>query len=200
MVNMGEMAIMDVLANTTNTVSEGEVQQLVNAKNPDIDEAAYLDVIFKKTAILFSSACETAAVLSQSDTKVREAMKQYGYHVGMAFQLIDDVLDYSGDSNELGKNVGDDLAEGKPTLPLIHAMSKSNGEQRQLIADAIRNGDKHNIDAIVDIVRSTGSLNYAENRAREHIQAANKLLAPLNESPFKQSLQALAEFSANRQY
>jgi len=200
MVNIGEMKIMDVLANTTNTISEGEVQQLVNAKNPDLDESSYFDVIYKKTAILFSAACETAAVLANSETKTREAMQQYGYHVGMAFQLIDDVLDYSGNSEDLGKNVGDDLAEGKPTLPLIVAMRKGNTEQAQLIANAIRNGDKSNIEAIVAIVRSTGGLHYTENCARDHIQNALKHLSCLGDSPFKQSLQALAEFSASRHY
>jgi len=200
MVNIGEMKIMDVLANTTNTISEGEVQQLVNAKNPDLDESSYFDVIYKKTAILFSAACETAAVLANSETKTREAMQQYGYHIGMAFQLIDDVLDYSGNSEDLGKNVGDDLAEGKPTLPLIVAMRKGNTEQAQLIANAIRNGDKSNIEAIVAIVRSTGGLHYTENCARDHIQNALKHLSCLGDSPFKQSLQALAEFSASRHY
>ena len=200
MVNIGSMNIMDVLANTTNTISEGEVQQLVNAKNPDIDQSAYFEVIFKKTAILFSAACETAAVIAGSEHTVREAMKQYGYHVGMAFQLIDDVLDYSGDSIELGKNVGDDLAEGKPTLPLIIAMRKGNSDQAKLVATAIREGDNTQIEAIVTIVRNTGGLHDTENCARDHIQAAIKHLSCLPDTTFKHSLHALAEFSANRHY
>ena len=200
MVSIGSMDIMDVLANTTNTISEGEVQQLVNAKNPDISEDDYFDVIFKKTAILFSAACEIAAIISGADDKTRQAMKQYGYHVGMAFQLIDDILDYSGNSEELGKNVGDDLAEGKPTLPLIVAMREGNADQKKLIAEAIRNGDKSNIEQIVTTVRSTGGLHQTENCARDHIQAAVKHLSCLNDSAFKQSMQALAEFSANRKY
>jgi octaprenyl-diphosphate synthase len=200
MVSIGDMAIMDILANTTNIISEGEVQQLVNAKNPNIDEQAYFDVIYKKTAILFSAACETAAVIANSDDKTRESMKQYGYHVGMAFQLIDDVLDYSGDSDALGKNVGDDLAEGKPTLPLIIAMRKGANGQAQIVADALRQGNNGSIDQIVTIVRQTGGLRDTENCAREHIQFALRFLSSLPDSPYKQALQALAEFSANRQY
>lgn len=200
MVSIGDMAVMDILANTTNTISEGEVQQLVNAKNPDISQQAYFDVINKKTAILFSAACETAAVVANSDSTTREAMKHYGYHVGMAFQLIDDVLDYSGNSEELGKNLGDDLSEGKPTLPLIIAMGKGTNDQAQVIATALREGNKECINQIVAIVRQTGGLRDTENCAREHIQSAIKFLSPLADSPCKQALQALAEFSANRHY
>src|SRR5690606_26031545 len=119
MVDIGDVDIMRILADTTNTVSEGEVQQLVNAKDPDVGEDAYFQVIHKKTAILFAAAAETAGVLAQAPAEQRQALHAYGYHIGMAFQLVDDLLDYSGDSESLGKNVGDDLAEGKPTLPLI---------------------------------------------------------------------------------
>lgn len=200
MVSIGDMSIMDIMANTTNIISEGEVQQLVNAKNPDIGEEAYFQVIYKKTAILFSAACECAAVLAKTNEKIRQAMKDYGYQVGMAFQLIDDVLDYSGDSEALGKNVGDDLAEGKPTLPLIIAMRKGNDEQKQLVANAIRNGDSSAIDDIVKIVRNTGGLQATEDCANQHISAAVKLLSPLEDSTFKQSMLELAEFAAKRRY
>src|SRR5690606_33153469 len=132
------MEIMAILSDATNLISEGEVQQLANAKNPELDEAGYLQVIDKKTAVLFAAACEVAAVLSGATETQRRALKAYGHHVGMAFQLVDDALDYTGDAATLGKNVGDDLAEGKPTLPLIYAMRQSEPEQAQLIAYAIR--------------------------------------------------------------
>ncbi len=200
MVNIGDMDIMDILANTTNIISEGEVQQLVNAKNPDVEESAYFDVIYKKTAILFSAACEAAAVLSNSNPETRQAMKNYGYHVGMAFQLVDDVLDYSGDEQDLGKNVGDDLSEGKPTLPLIVAMREGSQQQSKVIADALREGDSQAIESIVEIVNSTGGLRYTEQAAKKHIQLAVEQLGVLPESVCKQSMQDLAEFSANRHF
>ena len=200
MVNIGDMAIMEILANTTNVISEGEVQQLVNAKNPEIEEAAYFEVIYKKTAILFSAACETAAVLSMANTETRQAMKDYGYHVGMAFQLIDDVLDYSGDSKELGKNIGDDLAEGKPTLPLIVAMRNSEKNDSTIIANALREGNSSRIDDIVKIVDNSGGLDYTENCAKEHIHSAVKQLSSLAQSRHQQALRDLAEFASNRHF
>lgn len=200
MVSIGKMPIMDILANTTNIISEGEVQQLVNAKNPDINEAAYFDVIYKKTAVLFSAACETAAVIAEQNEATCQAMKQYGYHVGMAFQLIDDVLDYSGDSEDLGKNVGDDLSEGKPTLPLIVAMQNGTEQERNIVANAIREGDNSAINKIVEIVKSTGGLRATEENAHNHIQSAIKQLSCLPDSECKKAMQALAEFSAIRRY
>lgn len=200
MVNIGDMNIMDILANTTNIISEGEVQQLVNAKNPDIDENIYLDVIYKKTAILFSAACEAAAVLSKADANTQQAMKEYGFHVGMAFQLIDDVLDYSGDAKELGKNVGDDLSEGKPTLPLIVAMKEGADNDAEIIATALREGDNSRIGDIVKIVRDTGGLRYTEDAAKQHILSAVEKLETLPNSICKQAMKDLAEFSANRHF
>src|SRR5690606_12036590 len=138
MVAIGSMDIMAILSDATNVISEGEVQQLANAKNRQVSEANYLEVIDKKSAVLFAAACEVAAVLSGASDAQRAALKAYGHHVGMAFQLVDDALDYTGDAATLGKNVGDDLAEGKPTLPLIYAMRQSEPEQAQLIAYAIR--------------------------------------------------------------
>ena len=200
MVSIGNMTIMDILADTTNTISEGEVQQLVNAKNPDVDEAAYTDVIYKKTGILFASACETAAVLAASSDAVREAMRLFGYHVGMAFQLVDDVLDYDGDADALGKNLGDDLAEGKPTLPLIVAMKEGNEQQARVIADALREGDAAQLQQVVDIVRATGGLQYTMKRAEEHVIAALAQLEHVSASPFRIAMQQLAEFATSRTF
>lgn len=200
MVNIADMNIMDVLANTTNVISEGEVQQLVNAKNPSVDEATYRNVIYKKTAILFAAACETAAVLAQANETARKAMHQYGYHVGMAFQLMDDVLDYSGDAEVLGKNLGDDLAEGKPTLPLIFAMKEGSPQQSELVANALRNGDANQLNDVIAIVKTTGGLEYTTRCAQQHVDAALKELRMDLESVCKQSMIDLAKFAVNRSY
>lgn len=200
MVSIGNMTIMDIMADTTNIISEGEVQQLVNAKNPAVDEAAYREVIYKKTGILFASACETAAVLAEAGDAVRESLRLFGYHVGMAFQLVDDVLDYDGNAEELGKNLGDDLSEGKPTLPLIVAMKEGDKQQAQIIADALREGDASQLQHVVDIVRATGGLDYTMMRAQEHADAALAQLQDLPSSPYRDAMEQLARFATNRTY
>ncbi len=198
MVGIGNMEIMKILSDTTNLISEGEVQQLVNAKNPEINEENYYSVIHKKTAILFEAAGETAAVLCSSDAETRTSIRQYGYHLGIAFQLIDDALDYSGDADTMGKNVGDDLAEGKPTLPLIHAMNHSNEEESSLIAESIRQADSSKLETIISIIQRVGSLDYTLNAANQHAAKAIASLTPLPESPYKQAMVELAEFSVKR--
>ena len=200
MVNIGNMDIMAILANTTNVISEGEVQQLVNAKNPDVSEDNYYQVIDKKTAILFAAACEVAAVLAGATDEQRTALKNYGRKVGIAFQLVDDALDYTGDAATLGKNVGDDLAEGKPTLPLIHAMRTGTPEQRELIANAIRSGDASQLSAILEIVQDTGAMNYTLNAAREQVRQAIEQLKFLPDNIYTQAMQQVAEFSLARTY
>jgi len=200
MVAIGNMDIMAILSDTTNVISEGEVQQLVNAKDPTVKEDNYLSVIHKKTAALFEAACETAAVLSGANNEQRQALKQYGYHVGMAFQLVDDVLDYEGDAETLGKNVGDDLAEGKPTLPLIYAMENSRAEQSQLIAKAIENGDVDQLDAIVTIVKDSGALDYTASQARQQVSSAIAALDCLEDSKYRQAMADLAHFAIERAY
>ena len=200
MVKIGNMDIMAILANTTNVISEGEVQQLVNAKNPEVSEENYYQVIDKKTAILFAAACEVAAVLAGATNAQREAVQAYGRKVGVAFQLVDDALDYTGDAATLGKNVGDDLAEGKPTLPLIYAMRTGTPEQTSVIASAIRNGDASQLSTILDIVQVTGAMDYTLEAARTRVREAIDLLESLPDNLFTRAMRQVAEFSLARTY
>ncbi len=200
MVNIGSMEIMAILSNTTNVIAEGEVQQLVNAKDPNVSEANYFAVIDKKTAVLFASACESAAVLCKATTEQRLALRTYGSKVGIAFQLVDDALDYTGDTAALGKNVGADLAEGKPTLPLIHAMRSGTPAQAEIIANAIRNGDASQLAAILDIVQITGAMDYTLNCAREHVREAIAELQLLPDNIYTQAMHQVAEFALARTY
>lgn len=200
MVRVGNMQIMQILSDTTNTISEGEVQQLVNAKDPSVSEENYLDVIYKKTGALFEAACDVAAVLSGATAEQRQALKRYGYHLGLAFQLVDDALDYEGDAEALGKNVGDDLAEGKPTLPLIFAMREGSPAQAELIASAIREGGVEQLAAIVDIVNATGALQYTADSARQQADLAIAQLQHLPDNPFTEAMAQLAEFSVGRNH
>lgn len=200
MVAIGNMDIMSVMSETTNLIAEGEVQQLVNAKNPEISEADYFHVIGKKTAILFASACEVAAVLSGAEPAQREAMRAYGQHLGMAFQLVDDALDYSGSTETLGKNLGDDLAEGKPTLPLIIAMDKGTPAQAEQISSALSAGDKSRMLDILQVVEATGAMDYTLDRARKEIAEAHRQLSLLPQNRYTQTMAAVAEFALNRRH
>jgi octaprenyl-diphosphate synthase len=198
MVHIGNMDVMAILSDTTNVIAEGEVQQLVNAKNPQVSEQNYFHVIYKKTAILFAAACEVAAVLCNAEPAQRRALKIYGEKVGIAFQLVDDALDYTGDAASLGKNVGDDLAEGKPTLPLIYAMRTGTSMQQKLIADAIRAGDTQQLASILDIVKTTGAMDYTLACAHKHVQEALEQLQYLPDNVYTQGMRELAEFSVAR--
>lgn len=200
MVAIGNMEIMATLSDATNVISEGEVEQLTNVKNPDIDEAGYRRVIDKKTAVLFAAACDVAAILTNAPDHLRQAVKSYGHHVGMAFQLVDDALDYTGDADTLGKNVGDDLAEGKPTLPLIYAMKQGSVEQAAVIAQAIRGGDASQLNAVVDIVRTTGAIDYTLQAAREHVELAQQAVALLPPSRFAEAMTEVAGFALARTF
>lgn len=200
LVAIGNLRIMGLLADTTNVLSEGEVQQLINAKNPQITEAQYLNVIYKKTAALFEAACMGGAVLANAPEPHITAAKTYGYHLGLAFQLVDDALDYTGDAASLGKNIGDDLAEGKATLPLIHAMTQAPAAEKTLLQDAIRQGQLDQLSTLVAIVQRTGSLDYTLNLARQHAHQAEIALNALPESPLRATLQALAQFAVTRQH
>lgn len=200
MVSIGSMDIMAILSETTNVIAEGEVQQLVNARNPDINEENYFRVIDKKTAVLFSAACEVAAVIAGVTPEQRQALRLYGQHVGIAFQLVDDALDYTSDATTLGKNVGDDLAEGKPTLPLIYAMRTGTSSQAEIIANAIRQGDASQLPAILTIVQSTGGMTYTLDCAKQHVQQAIAQLAFLPANTYTKAMQQLAEFSLARTY
>jgi octaprenyl-diphosphate synthase len=200
MVTLNNMDVMAILSNTTNRIAEGEVQQLVNAKDPGVSEANYFQVIDKKTAILFAAACEVAAVISGANPEQRKALHQYGLHVGIAFQLVDDALDYISDAATMGKNVGDDLAEGKPTLPLIHAMRNANKEDAELVAQAIRQGDATQLPAILKIVQATGGMTYTLDCARRQVSSALAELSKLENNAYTQAMRELAEFSLARSY
>lgn len=200
MVAIGSMDIMAILSDTTNVIAEGEVQQLVNAKDPNVSEANYFNVIDKKTAVLFAAACEAAAVLCGASAEQRKALSTYGLKVGVAFQLVDDALDYTGDAATLGKNVGDDLAEGKPTLPLIHAMQKGTPEQAEIVANAISNGDASQLPKILEIVQATGGMDYTLECAREQVRQAIVALQQLPANEFTEAMKQVAEFSLARTY
>ena len=200
LVALGSMPIMGILSNTTNVISEGEVQQLVNAKDPDVTEANYLNVIHKKTGALFEAACEAAAILAGADQPQQQAALQFGHHLGIAFQLVDDALDYEGDSEKLGKNVGDDLAEGKPTLPLIYAMQHANPSEQLLIRNAITNGSTDDLETIVKIVKDCGALDYTHQAAQTHAHKAQKALENLPSNCFTQAMADLAQFAVARNH
>ena len=198
MVDIGDMRVMRILADATNTIAAGEVQQLMNVHDPDTTEDDYQQVIYRKTARLFEAGAQIAAVLAGQNETVEAAMVSYGQNLGTAFQLVDDALDYDASAEELGKNLGDDLAEGKPTLPHIHAMQEGNDAQRDLIRKAIVAGGREQMGAIQEIIQETGALEYTARRARDAANAAIAVLADLPDNKYRQALVALAEFSIQR--
>jgi len=198
MLEADNMEVMRILAATTNAIAEGEVMQLLNARSPDTTEQAYFETIRRKTAKLFESAARLGMVISGRPPAESAALAAFGLHLGTAFQLIDDILDYSADSADTGKNAGDDLAEGKPTLPLIIALKRGNGRQRQILRQAIENGERERVGEILAIVESTGALAYTAEQATRQARAAVAALAEIRASPYKQALIHLAEFSARR--
>jgi octaprenyl-diphosphate synthase len=198
MVGARSMRVMEVLAEATNTIAEGEVLQLMNCHDPEVDEAAYLEVVRRKTAKLFEAAARLGAVLGGAPAGLEARLAEYGMRVGTAFQLIDDVLDYSGDAAAIGKSLGDDLAEGKPTLPLIRAMASGTGAQARLVREAILHGGRESFAQVLDAVRATGALDYAREVARRESEAARAALAPLAPSAHRDSLLELASFSVAR--
>lgn len=200
MVRAQSMTIMDLLANTTNTIAQGEVLQLLNIRDADTDEAKYHEVIYAKTACLFEAAALIGALLGGVETEPQLALKAYGKHLGVAFQLIDDALDYSADSEELGKNVGDDLAEGKPTLPLIRALEVGNARQKALIREAIETGHAEQFDAINQAIKDTGALQYTIDRANFEAAQAKQSIDCLDASEYKQALIFLADYAVERRY
>jgi octaprenyl-diphosphate synthase len=198
MVNVGGMPIMKVMADATNRIAEGEVLQLLNCHDPDVTEERYLEVIERKTATLFEAGGRVAGLLAEAPEAHAGALARYGLELGTAFQIIDDVLDYSASSEALGKNVGDDLAEGKPTLPLIHAMREGSRRQRELIQNAIIEGGLEHIDAVLEAVQATGALEYAASRAATAADRALSALEPLPASEYRDALARLARFSVER--
>lgn len=200
MVTVQNMRVMEILAEATNTIAEGEVQQLLNIHNADLDEAGYLEVIRSKTAKLFESSAQLGAVLTGQDGEIETAMANYGLHLGIAFQLIDDALDYTGDAEELGKNLGDDLAEGKSTLPLIYLIHNGTPEQAELVRDAINNGHGEQLEAISQAVKGSDAIEYTLNSAEREVEKAIATLDCLPDSEYKEALVGLARFSVERNF
>jgi octaprenyl-diphosphate synthase len=195
MAAIASQPVMEIMAQATNVIAEGEVLQLMNAHDPDTTEQRYLEVIYRKTAKLFEAGAEVAAVLSGNEPQMRRALAAYGRHLGTAYQLVDDVLDYRSNPQERGKNLGDDLAEGKPTLPLIHALKHGSEPQRAAICQAIKQGGVLQLEPVVAAIEATGGLEYTARLAREEAERALASLGPLPDSSYKRGLAALARFA-----
>lgn len=198
MVDVGIMRVMDILSHATNRIAEGEVLQLLNARDPDTSEARYMEVIARKTATLFEAGIRLGAVLAECPRDIENAAAQYGLSLGIAFQLIDDALDYSLDNADLGKNVGDDLDEGKPTLPIIRAMQVGTTAQRDLLRAAIEHGGRDTIAAVVEVIASTDAISYTKELARDYVSRAKNALKILPESAATDSLVKMADFAVSR--
>ncbi len=200
MVEVGSMRVMEILSRTTNQIAEGEVMQLINCGSADTTEEQYMETIQSKTAILFEAATQLGAVATHQARPVEKALAAYGLHLGTAFQLVDDILDYTADAQAMGKNVGDDLAEGKPTLPLINAIERSQGEEKHLLEEAITHASRDRLDAVLAIIEKTGSLAYTARVARQQAKLAQEALGVLPDSVYKEALITLAEFSVERTF
>jgi octaprenyl-diphosphate synthase len=200
MVEMDSMRLMQILSHTTNVIAEGEVLQLLNCNDPDTTEARYLEVIHHKTAKLFEAAGQLGAVINNCDEQTEQAMAKYAMHLGSAFQLVDDLLDYSESSDTIGKNIGDDLAEGKPTLPLIYAMQHGDATQANIIRTAIENGDRSQIDSVIEIIQQTGAITYTSQAAKNEAVLAKSMLDCIADSDYKTALLSLADFAVERSY
>ncbi len=200
MVDVNSMRIMEILSHATNAIAAGEVMQLMHCHDPDTTEECYLEVIRRKTAKLFEAGAQLGAVLGSASDEQEQALATYGTHLGTAFQLIDDVLDYSASSEVIGKNIGDDLAEGKPTLPLIHTLRKGTPAQVRTIRQAIQIDGRRNIDAVLKAIESTGAISYTRQVAMQEASKAIEALACIGQSPYKDALLGLAERSASRSY
>ena len=200
MVKINHMKVMEVLANTTNTIAEGEVLQLLNIHNASIKDEDYLKVVYYKTAKLFESAAELGAIIGGAHDNDIKALAQFGKHMGIAFQLIDDVLDLSGNPEEIGKNLGDDLAEGKPTLPLLYAMKKGSDDQKNIIRAAIENGGLTELESVLKAVKDTKALEYVKQLAKEEIEKGEKLIQHIKSSVYKNTLLTLTQFVTSRDY
>ena len=200
MVSADRMRIMDIMAGATNRIAEGEVLQLLNCNDPDTTETRYLDVIERKTATLFAAGTRVAAILGEAPRETEEALAEYGRALGTAFQITDDVLDYRSDGELTGKNIGDDLAEGKPTLPLIHAMREGRPEQRAAIRAGIEQGGREHLEQVLQAIEETGALAYAAEQAREAADNALAALEPLPANQYTEALARLARFSVERDH
>ena len=200
MVAVRSMRVMEVVADATNAIAEGEVLQLLNARNLAITEAAYLDVIRRKTAKLFEAAAQLGAIVGEAPPEIEQGLARYGMHLGTAFQLVDDVLDYSGDAAHTGKNLGDDLRQGKPTLPLIHVLQRGSAEQAALVRSAIEGGGQDNFGAVLEAIRATGALEYVRNKAKDEARLAREAISALSNSRYRDSLLELSAFAVERDH
>lgn len=200
MVRVGQMRVMQVLSDATNIIAEGEVLQLMNCHDPDVDEARYLQVIRYKTAKLFEAAARLGAIVAGAEPQLEAALADYGMYLGTAFQLVDDVLDYSGQEADTGKHLGDDLAEGKPTLPLIYVMQHGTPEQAACVRRAIETGGRADFPAVLAAIRASGALEHTLSRAREAAQQASRAIACLPASNYKTSLLQLTSFAVDRSH
>ena len=200
MVAIGSVRVMEVLAEATNIIAEGEVLQLLNIHDPETDEEKYLRVVRFKTAKLFEATCRVGAILGSASKQDEVAIASYGMHLGTAFQLIDDVLDYSGEMGETGKNIGDDLAEGKPTLPLIHALQHGSESEKAAIRRAIEHGGREEMSVVAAAIQSTGALAYTREQAHREARAAEAAIAPLKDSVYRDALLQLCVFAVERRY
>ncbi|KAB7623138.1 octaprenyl diphosphate synthase [Alkalilimnicola sp. S0819] len=200
MVEVGRMDVMAVLAAATNTIAAGEVMQLLNCNDPDVSEERYLEVIYRKTAALFEAGCRLGGVISDQPQVVADALADYGRHVGTAFQLVDDLLDYTGSAEEIGKNVGDDLAEGKPTMPLIYAMRTGSAAQAAAIRIAIEQGDVSRLAEVREAIENTGAIAYTRRLAQRETDAALACLEHLPANPYRQALEQVAKSAVDRSH
>lgn len=199
-VKLQNLEVLNIFSNATNIIAEGEILQLLNCHNPDTTEASYFEVIQRKTAKLFEVATQTGTALSTYHNPQMQAMQQYGLHLGIAYQLIDDALDYNSSAEISGKNIGNDLTEGKPTLPLIYALRKGTTAEIKLVRKAIKTGSSKNLDSIITIIESTGAIEYTANAAKQHAKQACDALTLIPESPYKEALHRLAGFVVERSY
>jgi octaprenyl-diphosphate synthase len=200
MVEVQDMRVMEVLADATNMIAEGEVMQLLHVRNADVTEEDYLRVIRSKTAKLFEAAGRLGGILAGVPASTEDALARYGMHLGTAFQLVDDILDYSGDLSRTGKNLGDDLSEGKTTLPLIHAMRHGSAAQREIIRRAISEGGLEDFATVMKTIRETGALDYARGQAERAANQALEAAATLERSKYRDCLLELATFAVTRNY
>jgi len=198
MVDVDKMRIMEILSHATNRIAEGEVLQLLNCHDPDTDEQKYLEVILRKTATLFEAGAQLGAILCDASEAEEQALANYGLHLGIAFQIIDDALDYSNSAEEIGKNIGDDLDEGKPTLPLIRAMQIGTPEQKQSLREVIKSGGREHMEIVKAAIESTDAISYTFKLAEKEADKAKQALEILPPSSYRSALETLADFSADR--
>ncbi len=198
MVDVDRMPVMEILSHATNRIAEGEVLQLLNCNDPDVDEEKYREVILRKTAVLFEAGTQLGAVLCQADKNTEQKMAEYGLHLGIAFQMIDDALDYGSSDTDIGKNIGDDLAEGKPTLPLIRAMQQCPDDQKDRLRTVIEKGGGDQIDEVLSIIQATDAIEYTFQQAELEADKAIKALDGIADSNYKQALITLANYAVKR--